>query len=387
MDTKGKSPGKWVKLPGGATAFVPNPAPETLPLDNLTVSALGEAERSLGQLTGILRTTGRSTNPHLVSAPLARREAIISSRIEGTLTTPEHLALLEAEAEHPLPNGEEERQTQEVLNYVRAIDHGFARLQEIPVCGRLIRELHAILLENVRGSDQQPGEFRSVQNFMGAVADIRQAKFVPPPPSEVVRCMDQLDRFMNSEDRQLPLLVRLGLAHYQFEAIHPFRDGNGRVGRIILPLLLCSYERIESPALYLSAHFERHKQEYTDRLLRVSVEADYLGFVRFFLEAVKASADDSVRRAEALLNLREGYRSQLQALRSGLPLSQLVDTLFEHPSLSIASAASVLGVSEVTAANHLRKLAELRVITEVTGRRRDQRYVAQEILRVAHEDL
>ncbi len=282
---------------------------------------------------------------------------------------------------------EAERQTQEVLNYVHAIDHGFTRLQEIPVCLRLIRELHSLLLKSVRGSDQQPGEFRNVQNFIGSSGDIRQARFIPAPPEQVARCMGELEQFMNSEDSRLPPLVRLALVHYQFETIHPFRDGNGRVGRILLPLLLCSYDRINSPALYLSSYLERNKRAYTDLMLQVSQAGDYLSWVRFFLEAVKYSANDSVERAEALLNLRDDYRRSVQSARSALALSQLVDYLFEHPSLSIASAATTLNVTEVTAANHLRKLVELQILTEVTGRRRDQRYVAREILRVAHEDL
>jgi Fic family protein len=365
---------------------VPDPRPALLPIDPELVNVLGQAERALGQLTGILRTAGRSMNPHLVSASLVRREAISSSRIEGTVASPEGLALLEGTPEpHNLAN-EDERQTQEVLNYVEAIDYGFKRLDDIPVCSRMIRELHGILLKSVRGSDQRPGEFRNVQNFIGSTNNIREARFVPPPPGEVTRCMDELERFMNSEDTQLPPLVRLALAHYQFETIHPFRDGNGRVGRILLPLLLCSYERIESPALYLSSYLEQHRKTYTDLLLQVTQQGDTLSWVRFFLQAVKSSAEDSVQRAERLFNLRDKYRGQVQGERSGLSLLQLVDHLFEHQSLSIAAAAQVLGVTEVTAANHLRKLVELDVITEVTGRRRDQRYVAREILRVAHED-
>jgi Fic family protein len=387
MDNTLKSPGAWTPIEGGVQAFVPDPTPEVLPLDPDLVNTLGQAERALGQLTGILRTTGRSMNPHLVSASLVRREAISSSRIEGTVASPEGLALLQGTPEPHNFTNEDERQTQEVLNYVEAIDYGFKRLDDIPVCSRLIRELHAILLKSVRGSDQQPGEFRNVQNFIGSTNSIRDARFVPPPPSEVTRCMDELERFMNSDDTRLPPLVRLALVHYQFEAIHPFRDGNGRVGRIILPLLLYSYDRIESPALYISSYLEKHRRTYTDLLLQVTHQGNYLAWVRFFLEAVKSSAQDSVQRAETLLNLRDKYRAQVQGERSGLSLLQLVDHLFEHPSLSIASAAQILSVTEVTAANHLRKLAELEVLTEVTGRRRDQRYVARELLRVAHEDL
>lgn len=362
---------------------MPNPAPRHLDLDPATVRALASAERALGQLTGTLRAAGRQVNPHLISAPLQRREALSSSRIEGTVATPEQLVLLEVESEEREAEVSDASQTQEVLNYIRALNHGFARLPELPVCLRLIRELHAILMRGVRGDAERPGEFRDIQNFIGSTRDIKAARFVPPPVSELDHCLNALETFIH-EDDGLPHLVRLALVHYQFETIHPFRDGNGRVGRLLIPLLLCTYERIDKPVLYLSPHLEQHRTQYTDLMLRVSQTGDFLSWVRFFLEAVEGSARESVTRAEALLALRERYHARLQSGRSSALLLRLVDNLFERPSTSISSAGELMGVTPAAAAANLRKLIDAEILIEVTGRRRDQRFVAPEILRVAH---
>jgi Fic family protein len=344
------------------------------------------AERALGQLTGILRTGARGLNPQLVTSPLLRREAISSSRIEGTVTTPEQLVLFEIDAGYEEPSSAQEAQTLEVHNYIRALHHGFARLREIPVCLRLIRELHEILMESVRGGDQQPGQFRSIQNFIGASRDIRAARFVPPPVSELDRCLREFEGYINSESEELPLLVRLALIHYQFETIHPFRDGNGRVGRLLLPLLLYSYDKIEGPVLYVSPYLEQNRSTYTELLLRVSQTGDFASWVRFFLTAVAESANESVARAEALFALRDGYYARLHSARSSALLLKLVDALFERPSMSIGNAAELLEITPASAVANLRRLQDEGIVTEVTGRRRDQRYVAREILSVAHRE-
>ena len=384
-DFKDNFPGRLVETDAKALAFVPDPAPTQLVLSAGVLAALTRAERALGHLTGTLRAAGRQFSPHLISAPLLAREAISSSRIEGTNTTPEQLALLDLEplGDEPSRNISE---TQEVANYIAALNHGFKRLDQIPVCLRLLQELHEILMRGVRGDAERPGEFRDVQNFIGASQDIRQARFVPPPVSEMRRCLEDLEVYMN-EPGDLPHLVRLALAHYQFEAIHPFRDGNGRVGRLIIPLLLCSYERLEAPALYLSPYFERFRSQYTDLMLQVSQTGDFASWVQFFLEAVDVSALESIKRAEALLELRENYRKRLQSLRSSANLLGLVDALFARPSVSLTLAAILLGgVTPAAASANVRKLVEAGILREVTGRKRDQRFVASEIIAVAHSD-
>lgn len=376
------SPGALVPTERGALAFVPAPPPSTLTLDDASIRSLASAERALGQLTGTLRAAGRQVNPHLVSAPLQRREALASSRIEGTHATPEQLVLLELESD--VRGGERgaASETREVLNYVRALNHGFQRLSDLPVCLRFIKELHAILMEGVRG-DEQPGDFRNVQNFIGATQDIREARFVPPPVPDMIRCLEELETFMNAADDALPHLVRLALIHYQFETIHPFRDGNGRVGRLLIPLLLCSYSKLETPALYLSPYLERRRTQYTDLMLRVSQVGDYHAWIRFFLESVEGSALESITRAEALLMLREQYHRRLQSARSSALLSKLVDALFERPSINIAGAAKLLGITYAPASANVKKLVDAGIVVEVTGRKRDQLFVAREILAVA----
>jgi Fic family protein len=360
---------------------VPHPAPANLPLDSATIRALASAERALGQLTGTLRAAGRQVNPQLVSTPLQRREALASSRIEGTHATPEQLVLLELESDKS-GTASVGSDTREVLNYVRALTYGARRLRELPMCLRFIKELHAILMDGVRG-DERPGEFRNVQNFIGASLDIREARFVPPPVSEMTRCLEELEQYMSSPDDDLPLLVRSALIHYQFETIHPFRDGNGRVGRLLIPLLLCSYDKLEAPALYLSPHLERRRSEYTDLMLNVSRTGDFRAWVCFFLEAVEGSALESITRTEALLKLREDYHGRLRSARSSGLLAKLVDALFERPSIHIAAAAQLLEITYASASANVKKLVDAGILIEVTGRKRGQLFVAREILAVA----
>lgn len=384
-DFTAECPGRLVPTDREALAFVPAPPPGRFDLDARTITLLTQAERRLGQLTGIMRAA--RVNAHLFARPLMRREAISSSRIEGTITTPEQLLLLEAEEDDEAPTSGAS-QTQEVLNYVRALHKGLALLDRLPVCVRLIQELHATLMDGVRGADETPGELRTIQNFIGTSRDIHQARFVPPPASELRACLDTLEHYMNPapDDEGVPVLVRLAVIHYQFETIHPFRDGNGRVGRLLIPIILRAYGKLDEPALYLSPYFERHRPEYVDLLLRVSQTGDFTSWIRFFLTAVAEGASDTVNRAEALLALRDRYHTQLASARSSALLLKLVDRLFDRPVVTIGNAARILGVTPAAASANLQKLVKAGVLTEITGRRRDQRFLAREILRVAHDE-
>lgn len=375
------APGRLVPTTGGVQAFVPDPLPENLELRGATVRLLAAAENALGRLAG---TTAREFNPFLVASPLLRREAILSSRIEGTITTPEQLVLLEAEGDEPRRRSRPDADTQEVLNYVRAMHRGVELLKSLPVSLRLIREVHGVLLTGVRGERERPGEFRQSQSWIRGTldADISNARFIPPPPPDMRKALHDLESYLNRDqtpDRD-PLLVQLALIHYQFEAIHPFRDGNGRIGRLLIPLLLVSHRRLDGPLLYLSAFFERNRDRYMDLLLRVSQLGDWVSWIDFFLRGVYESASEANEQALALLDLRQQYHRRVQKGRSSALLIRLIDELFQRPSITISQAAALLNVTGPAARNNVHRLVSEGILREVTGRKRNQVFVADEIV-------
>lgn len=374
-----RSPGRLVDIGDGVSAFVPIPLPEELVLDAAATRLLGDAEHALGRLAG---TGARLVNPFLIGSPLLHREAILSSRIEGTITSPEQLALIEAGA--PESDDVREREdTQEVRNYIRAMEHGLQ--SPLPLSLRLMRDLHRVLLSGVRGNREKPGEFRSEQNYIGQSHEpIVRARFVPPPVREMSECLHDLELRINRQDEPLPLLVKTALVHYQFEAIHPFRDGNGRIGRLLIPLMLVRSGRMPQPLLYLSAYLERHRQAYMDLLLEVSRQGAWLEWVTFFLQGVHDSAVGSLQQADAILALRERYHEQVRESRAFGQLQRLIDQLFQSPSTTIALTASQLGVSAATASGHIKRLVEAGVLREWTGRKRDQVFMAPGILAFMH---
>jgi len=385
-DFTSSAPGRLRKTVGGAVAFVPEPLPTGLHLEIQTVRLLAAAENSLGRLAG---TTAREFNPYLIGSPLLHREAILSSRMEGTITTPEQLVLLEAESATPGRKLRADEDTREVRNYISAMHHGLDLLKTLPVSLRLIREVHRILMQGVRGGRQQPGQFRRSQNWIrGRIDDtIDNARFVPPPVAEMKEALDSFEKYLHRErspDAD-PLLVQLALIHYQFETIHPFRDGNGRIGRLILPLLLVERGRLDAPVLYLSAYFERHRELYVDLLLNLNQTGNWNSWVDFFLRGVQESADEANRQAIGLLELRQRYHRQFQKGRSSALLIRLIDRLFQIPSITMGQAAQVLSVSHQAAANNIRKLEEAGMLQEITGRKRNQIFIANEILAFMHD--
>jgi Fic family protein len=329
-------------------------------------------------------------NPYLLGSPLLRREAILSSRIEGTYATAEQLAMFEAG--NPPPDERQRNDTQEVLNYVSAMQTGVRLLPKLPVGKRLIRDIHARLLKGVRGEAQQPGEFRTSQNYIGRAANgIRDARFVPPPVREMNKALDDLEAYLHVEphDRPLdeepdptlaPLLVRLALIHYQFETIHPFRDGNGRVGRLLIPLLLISHGRLPEPLLYMSSYFEKQRDAYNDHMLRVSQTGEWTPWLDFFLRGVSDSARESGELANKLLELRDSWHKKFHSARSSALLLKLIDRLFGNPWTTIGRAAKALDVTPAAASNNIEKLVAEGILTERTGRKRDQVFVATPIL-------
>jgi len=363
----------------GYWAFVPSPLEPTIAFDPELVKSLSGADRALSELAGIARTL---PNPHLLIRPFMKREAVLSSRIEGTRASLSDLFFFEAsEAEESrLPD------VREVSNYVTALQFGLERLNELPLSLRLIREIHERLMRGVRGDERTPGEFRTSQNWIGPPGcTLMDATFVPPPVEEMKDCLDQFEKYLYSESG-LPPLIRMALVHYQFEAIHPFLDGNGRIGRLLVTLLLCREDLLSQPLLYLSAYFEKHRRDYYRRLLEVSLHGDWLSWIRFFLDAIEEQSRDAIRRSDRLLVLWNGYRQRLQEARASALLLRLVDELFSYPAISARVASGVLGITHRSAQLNIDKLVAAGILREATGRRRNRIYVADEIVSIVERD-
>lgn len=348
-----------VKTPEGVWAFVPPDLPPALEPSWELLGAVTAAERALSELVGIARTL---PNPHLLIGSFVRKEAVLSSKIEGTQASFSDLVFFEAGGMVFSPLAD----VQEVANYINALNHGLARRAEIPVCLRLIREIHAVLMQGVRGQNLAPGEFRRSQVFIGSTGGrIEDATYVPPPPGqELDRALGAFEEFLH-KGSPLPELVRLALAHYQFEAIHPFMDGNGRIGRLLLTLLLCDWGLLNQPLLYLSAYFERHRQEYYRLLLEVSQHEAWEPWVLFFLRGVAEQSLDGVARAHKLQDLWRGYRERLQTAGASGRALKLVDSLFARPVLTIPQAEQELDLTYRGAQLVVNKLADQGVLEEV----------------------
>jgi len=335
---------------------------------------------ALGELRAIIPSL---PNPRLITNPFLRREAILSSRIEGTQVELEQLYLVES-AKQPPSNKESDkkRDAREVINYVRALEYGLQQIGKLPICNRLLKEVHKRLMLGVRGKHKMPGQFRNMQNFIGRSDRITDAKFVPPPADHVERCMYDLEKYTNNvANDNLPMLVRIALVHYQFEAIHPFADGNGRLGRLLISLLLCEREILPEPLLYLSAYFERYRDRYVARLWEVSHQGAWTDWILFFLNGVQHEAIDAGRRARRILDLREQYREALQKKGSTAGLT-LVDVLFDTPWITVRGAAKLLHMTYNGAKNNIDKLQKEGIIAEGPRLGRNRIFIAKTILNV-----
>jgi Fic family protein len=335
-------------------------------------------------LAGVVR---QLPNPKLFVRPFVRREAVLSSRIEGTTTSVEQLVLFEAGDTRRV----EVDDATEVRNYVHALDYGMERLKTFPLSLRLMRELHERLLQGTRGENRRPGEFRRLQNHIrGRGLSPEDARFVPPPVPQMHEALGDLERFL-TEHRELPPLVHMALVHYQFEAIHPFEDGNGRIGRLLAALMFSVpdfYQReplLPQPMLYLSAFFEKNRETYYDHLLAVSQRGLWGEWVGLFLRAVAEQSNDAVRRAQKLLELRHEYQEKVRTARVSALLSRLVDELFAGPALSAMAVRKALGVTHFTALDNLRKLEKLGIVKEGTGNKRYQLFIAWDILHLLED--
>lgn len=373
-----RAPGRVIRQPRGFWAYSPDPLPPALEWTPELVAASSAADRALGELAGLGTAL---PNPHLLIQPFIRHEAVLSSRIEGTRTSLDQLYAFQASRELvQLPLFDLPEDVQEVQNYVNALEYGLRRLDTLPVSLRLFRELHRLLLEGVRGEQWTPGEFRRSQNWIGPPnSTLESAVFIPPPVAEMNDALAALERFIH-EDSSLPPLTRLALIHYQFEAIHPFLDGNGRVGRLLISLLLQAWGLLPQPLLYLSAYFEARRQSYYDRLLAVSQRGAWSDWLLFFLEGVRVQAGESAARVRRLQALRQEYRSAFQHARAAARLLQVIDWLFEQPLFSIPRLAAFLQVNYPTAQRYVRQLEAQGIVQEMTGQARNRFYQASRLL-------
>ena len=361
--------GLYIAQPLGYRAFIPAPLPPNPPvrLTGELQAALSEADRSLGRLDGSIQTL---PNPDLFVLMYVRKEAVLSSQIEGTQSSLQDV--LEAEAQ--VLSATRPRDVAEVVNHVNAMNYGLERLRDLPVSVRLIREIHQRLLRGVRGSHLTPGEVRTSQNWIGpAGCTINEAIFVPPPPHVVPEALGELERFLHTQD-DLPTLLKIGLAHAQFETIHPFLDGNGRVGRLLIAFLLTEREVLQRPVLYISHYFARHRQSYYDHLQAVRDQGDWEGWIHFFLKGVAEVSGEAAATVRRILLLREEHRRAVteslgRAAGNGL---RVLEDLYERPIVSVNAVQRLIGTT-YTAANLLvSRLVDIGILSETTGRTRNR---------------
>src|SRR2546428_2409138 len=372
-DFRSPSAGKVIQTPQGYAAFIPAPLPPLLVYDDDLVLTLSRADAALSELSGLGR---HLPNPHLLIAPYVRREAVLSSRIEGTKASLSDLLLDEMENAASVPR--EEDDVREVRNYVVALEYGIKRLRDLPLSLRLVRELHARLMKGVRGERATPGEFRRSQNWIGPPGSTpATAPYVPPPPEHMKEALADWGRFLRQREK-LPDLIQCALMHEQFEAIHPFLDGNGRVGRLLISLFFIGRGRLLQPLLYMSAYIEAHRQDYYDLLQRVRTDGDWIGWLRFFITGVTETAGEAVRHAGRLMDLREKFRARLRDKPKALAL---LDQLFINPYMTVARAEHILKVSNPTARQAVTLLQKNGMLDEISGRAWGRLYLAKPILR------
>lgn len=367
--------GRFVSA-GGYAYFVPaslSPAPR-LEYDSELLVLLSEANVALGRLDGVIETV---PDPDFFVAMYVRQEAVLSSQIEGTQSTLEDLLQVELE-----PSAARGSDVNEIVNYVAAMNHGLTRLPEFPLSLRLIREIHATLLRSGRGAAQRAGEFRDQQNWLGAGrVPIERASYVPPPVPEMHAALDDFERFLHG-DEQLPDLIHVGLAHAQFETIHPFFDGNGRVGRLLITFLLMHRQVLHRPLLYLSVYLKENRAEYYDRLTAIRRRGDWEGWLKFFLRGVSETAVGAAATARRIFALREEHRGLVLQQQLGPNALKLLATLFASPIVDVNFASARIDVTFATANKLLARFQTLGLVREITGRRRSRRFAYEPYLRL-----
>lgn len=375
--------GRYIAQSTGYRAFVPESLPPNPPirLEGNVQSLLSQADRALGRLDGSIQTL---PNPDLFVFMYVRKEAVLSSQIEGTQSSLQDL--LSAEAK--MFSSELPSDVDEVVNYVSAMNYGLERLRDLPVSVRLIKEIHARLLHSVRGAQLTPGELRTSQNWIGSGGcTLSEASFVPPPPHEVPTALGDLENFLHSE-ADLPQLVQIGLAHVQFETIHPFLDGNGRIGRLLITFLLCQREILLKPVLYLSHFFKRHRSEYYERLQAVRDHGQWEAWLEFFLRGVCEVSREATETARRILALREDHRTAVttrlgRAAGNGL---RVLESLYLRPVVTVAEVQELTGTTYTAANNLVSNFTDLGILAEATGYKRNRVFRYQPYIDLFNEN-
>jgi len=374
--------GRYIQQPTGYRAFVPAPLPPDPPVDlsGPLRELLSEADYALGRLDGAVLTL---PNPDLFVFMYVRKEAVLSSQIEGTQSSLQNLLAAEAKLHDP----DAPKDVAEVANYVRAMNHDLKRLAELPVSVRLIREIHEGLMHGVRGGKLTPGELRTSQNWIGpGGCTLAEATFVPPPPHEVPKALADLEHFLHAENSP-PALVQVGLAHAQFETIHPFLDGNGRIGRLLITFLLTEKKLLARPVLYLSHYFKRHRAEYYERLQAVRDTGDWEDWLAFFLRGVAEVSREATRTAAAILRMREDYRVRITERlgRAAGSAQRVMDRLFDHPIVNVATVRRWLSITPAGANQLVNRLGDIGLLREITGYARNRRFRFDPYLKLFEE--
>lgn len=374
--------GRYIQQLEGYKAFIPEHLPLTpaIEFDDEMHGLLSKADRALGRLDGSIQTL---PNPDLFVLMYVRKEASLSSEIEGTQATLRNV--LEAEAGLHIQRRPDD--TDEIINYINALNHGLKRLEELPLSLRLIREIHLTLMQGVRGQHATPGEFRTSQNWTGPEGrTLKSALFVPPAPSELSQLLSNFENYIHADD-QIPTLVKIGILHAHFETLHPFLDGNGRVGRLLITFLLCANEVLIKPVLYLSNYLKKHRGRYYELLQMTRDKGEYEEWLKFFLLGVTEVANESTEVSRQIVQLRESHRQMIidnlgKGTANGL---RLLEFLYQKPMVNVSIIAKQLELTNPTANKLTDKLAELNIVSEVTGNRRNRIYIYEPYLSIFDE--
>ncbi len=375
-----KSNGIFVQSDEGDETFLPNTLPPITDFDPITITLATEAHTKLGQLSGIGELI---PNPNLLIRPYIRREAVLSSKIEGTQATMMDIFEYEAEEKKDSQKDAGRKRILEVLNYIRSLDTCLKRVKTESVSIKMIKDAHGILMKNVRGQEKTPGEFRKIQNWIGTPgSQIEDAMYVPPAPEKLHDVLLDFEKFVQSPSPAIPVLIQCALIHYQFESIHPFADGNGRIGRLLIPLILAERNLLSMPLLYLSAYFEKNRTEYYQHLLGVSQNQAWVEWIQFFLKGVIIQATDAIQNIRHLMDLRTRYEDKLRSAKASGSATQLMSHLFANPVVTIPRAKRFLNVTYPSAKLAIERLQKIGILEEMSTGRRTKMFKAAEILSI-----